>query len=192
MQSNETTDGHRPVSSHRLKRLAAKTGDEQYRHSYVATHTRQFLARQMHAFRGDKTQSEFGKLLGKPQSVVSRLEDPGYGKWTLQTLFEVARKLDVAVEVRFVDFPTFFKTSGDMSDDAVCPSAYDQQAIDRLAADAETPSSGSAAGFLKLVEQANAQVTSMEKWADRPEDVPMIATKQDNNPLRVESKRQQS
>jgi len=67
----------------------------------------QFLARQMRAFRGDNSTSDFGKILDKPQSVVSRLEDPNYGKWTLQSLFDVAAKLNVAVTVRFVDFPNF-------------------------------------------------------------------------------------
>ena len=53
-----------------------------------------------------------------------------YGKWTLQTLFEVASKLDVAVIVRFVDFSTFMRLTGDMSDEASCPEAYDPNTIE--------------------------------------------------------------
>jgi hypothetical protein len=66
--------------------------------------------------------------------VSQRLENPNYGQWTLQTLFDIAQKLDKAVVVRFVDFPTFLKITGDFSDIAMNPMSYDQQAIDNLAA----------------------------------------------------------
>jgi hypothetical protein len=122
---------HHPADSHRTRRLADKMrGRKDYRDSYVSSHTRQFLARQMREFRGDRSQTEFGLHIEKQQTVVSRLEDPNYGKWTLQTLFEVATKLDVAVFVRFVDFPTFMRLSKDMSDEAKKPAPYDQDAMD--------------------------------------------------------------
>src|SRR5262249_31558562 len=91
------------ADSPRLRSLIEKFRDKEYRDSYIAGHTRRFLARQMRKFRGDESQTEFGALLDKRQTVVSRLEDPNYGKWTLQTLFEVATKLNIAVLVRFVD-----------------------------------------------------------------------------------------
>src|SRR5216684_4400995 len=99
----------RHADSPRLRSLIEKFRDKLYRDSYIASHTRRFLARQMRKFRGEMSQSEFGEIIGKRQTVVSRLEDPKYGKWTLQTLFEVGSKLDVAVIVRFVDFSTFMK-----------------------------------------------------------------------------------
>jgi hypothetical protein len=121
-----TDEKQSPVASHRDKSLIEKFKDKFYRDSYVASHTRRFLARQMRKFRGEKSQAEFGELINKRQTVVSRLEDPKYGKWTLQTLFEVASKLDVAVIVRFVDFSTFMKLTSDMSDEASRPVPYDQ------------------------------------------------------------------
>lgn len=120
-------------SRNRLIRLIAKLRDVSYRNSYVESHTKLFLARQMRAFRGDKTQKEFADALGVSQSVVSeRLENPNYGKSNLQTLFDTAAKLNIAVFVRFVDFETFLKLSGDMSDDAVHPREYDKDALDAL------------------------------------------------------------
>jgi hypothetical protein len=113
----------------RLRNLIEKFRNKAYRDTYVAGHTRRFLARQMRKFRGDVSQAEFGDLIGKRQTVVSRLEDPKYGKWTLQTLFDVASKLNVAVIVRFVDIPTFLKLSEDMSDEASCPQPYDEAGI---------------------------------------------------------------
>ena len=133
-------DGQHHASSHRFARLVPKLADKAYRNSYVAHQTRQFLARQVRALRGDKSQNEFGALLDKPQSVVSRLEDPNYGKWTLQTLFDVAARLDRAVIVRIVDYPTFLRFTSDMTDAAARPEAYEQDAVDSLAsaASAET------------------------------------------------------
>jgi hypothetical protein len=92
-------------------RKAKKLRNRKHRHSYVVDYTRRFLARQMRAFRGERSQSEFGDLIGKRRTQVSRLEDPAYGKWTLQTLFDVAEKLEVEVFVRFVDHSTFLRLS---------------------------------------------------------------------------------
>src|SRR5262249_36211598 len=113
------------ADSPRLHSLVEKFRDKAYRDSYIASHTRRFLARQVRKFRGNKSQSEFGKLIDKRQTVVSRLEDPKYGKWTLQTLFDVAAKLNVAVIVRFVDIPTYLKNTQDMSESASLPATYD-------------------------------------------------------------------
>jgi len=118
------------VDSPRFKSLIEKFRDKSYRDSYIASHTRRFLARQMRKFRGDKSQSEFGDLINKRQTVVSRLEDSKYGKWTLQTLFDVAAKLNVAVIVRFVDIPTFLTFTENMSDSASYPRSYDETEID--------------------------------------------------------------
>lgn len=114
------------VGSLRFSRLIEKFKDRDYRHSFVVAHTRRFLARQMRKFRGDKSQDAFAAVLGKQQTVVSRLEDPTYGKWTLQSLFDVAEKLDLAVFVRFVDHRTFLKLSDDLSDEASGPLNYEE------------------------------------------------------------------
>jgi hypothetical protein len=73
---------------------------------------------------------QFAEMIGKRQTVVSRLEDPNYGKWTLQTLLDVARKLDVAVFVRFVDFPRFIYLTSDISEEAARPRPYDQSLLE--------------------------------------------------------------
>ena len=125
---------HRLVDFHRLSSLVEKFSDKACRDLCIASHTRRFLARQMRKFRGNKSQSEFGNLIGRRQTVVSRLEDPNYGKWTLQTLFAVARKLNVAVVVRFVDFPTFLTFTEDMSENASDPKEFNQNDLDKMLA----------------------------------------------------------
>jgi transcriptional regulator with XRE-family HTH domain len=55
------------------------------------------------------TQSDLAKRLKTSQAVVSRLEDPSYGKYTLQTLMDVANALDVGLQVRLVSFISMFQ-----------------------------------------------------------------------------------
>jgi hypothetical protein len=121
------------VASHRFPTLAEKFHDKQYRHGYVAAHTRGVLARQMRNFRGELSQADFAAKIGKQKTVVGRLENPGYGGWSLRTMLEIAREEDVAVLARFVDFPTFLGFTDDMSDEAFCPRAYHSIETDEFA-----------------------------------------------------------
>jgi len=122
-----------PAGSHRLLSLAEKMHEKDYRDGYVAAHTRQVLAKQMREFRGDKSQTEFADLLDKRQTMVSRLENPNYSGWTVSTILEVASKLDVAAFVRFANFPTFLKYSGDLSESALRPQSYNREQVDDFA-----------------------------------------------------------
>jgi transcriptional regulator with XRE-family HTH domain len=99
------------------KKLLEKLQRKAYRHAYLAQHVRRGIAYQIRAMRDQRKwkQGTFAQSLGKPQSVVSRLEDPDYGKVTLQTLLEVANVFDVALEVRFVSYSTFICNTRDVS-----------------------------------------------------------------------------
>jgi hypothetical protein len=123
----------RPVHSSRLRTLVREFHNKEFRDTYVAAHTRRFLARQMRKFRGQMSQTEFAGILDKRQTIVSRLENPNYSGWTLSTLLEIASKLDVGVFVRFVDFPTFLKYTGVQSEAALHPKSYDAKEIDDFA-----------------------------------------------------------
>lgn len=109
------------ATSHRLWALAEKFHDKQYRDGYVASHTRRVLAEQMRNFRGDLTQADYAAKIGKQKTVIGRLENPAYSGWSLRTMHEVARKENVAVIARFVDFPTFLSFTDDLSSEALRP-----------------------------------------------------------------------
>ena len=66
--------------SHRVTSLAKKLRSKKYRDSYLSSHIRMFLANQLASLQGEMSQQEFGQLLGKPQPIVSRLQNPDYGK----------------------------------------------------------------------------------------------------------------
>lgn len=107
--------------------------DKDFRHSYMESHVKRFLAAQMKSLRGDKSQKEFAEILDTDQSTVSsRYENSEYGKNTLQTLLDIAEKLDIALVARFVSFPEFFKITSDYSDEAYAPSSYEHKQIESL------------------------------------------------------------
>jgi hypothetical protein len=114
----------------RNERLAKRLRNKAYRDSYLGSRIRQFLAHQMRSFRGERSQAEFGRIIGQSQSVISeRLESPAYGKWNLQTLLDIAAKLDVALIVQFVDWPTFVKFTHEITDETVRPTAFAERQL---------------------------------------------------------------
>jgi transcriptional regulator with XRE-family HTH domain len=99
----------------------------------MARQLKLFLAEQIRALRGELTQKQFGDKIGKPQSVVSRLEKEADRQISVQTLIDIAKPLDIAVIIRFVDYPAFLRYTEDYSDTAIAPRPYDQNAVDALA-----------------------------------------------------------
>ena len=122
-QLNAMAAEHPHVTSRKI-RLFAKLRDKTYRDGFVASRARRFLAHQMRSLRGETSQVDFGKQLGKPQSVVSRLEDPAYGKWTVQTLLEIGASLDRAVLIQFVDWGTCLTITEDADELASAPASF--------------------------------------------------------------------
>jgi transcriptional regulator with XRE-family HTH domain len=111
------------------KRLWEKLQRRAYRQAYLAEHVRRGIAYQIRALRDQRgwKQGEFSKRLDKPQSVVCRLEDPNYGKVTVQTLLEVANVFDVALEVRFVPYSSFVLNTRDVSSSAMHVPSFDDE-----------------------------------------------------------------
>jgi transcriptional regulator with XRE-family HTH domain len=99
------------------KKLLERLRKRPFRNAYVAEHVRRGVAYQIRALRDQRgwNQGQFAKELGKPQSVVSRLEDPSYGKYTVQTLLEISSVFDVALQVRFVPYSKFLRQARDVS-----------------------------------------------------------------------------
>lgn len=64
------------------------------------------LAYQMRAMREARkwSQGDLAARVDMPQTAISRLESPSYGKPTITTLKRIARVYDVALDVRFVPF----------------------------------------------------------------------------------------
>jgi len=80
--------------------------DPKSRHDYIASHTQNFLAAQVRALRGDRTQKAFAELVGITQQQVSQLER-GHSYPSLRVMLRIAAALDHAVIAGWVDFATF-------------------------------------------------------------------------------------
>jgi transcriptional regulator with XRE-family HTH domain len=80
--------------------------DKEYRDEYLDGYVKAGIAYQVHAIRTHLklTQAEFAAKINKKQSVVSRLENTEYGAVTVSTLLEIAKSLDIALDVRFSSY----------------------------------------------------------------------------------------
>jgi transcriptional regulator with XRE-family HTH domain len=111
------------------KKLLDRLRKPAFRRAYTAEHVRRGVAYQIRALRDHRgwNQGRFAKEIGKPQSVVSRLEDPSYGKYTIQTLLEIASVFDVALQVRFVSFSEFLRQTRNVSTAAMLVETFDRE-----------------------------------------------------------------
>jgi len=90
----------------KYKQIVNNLTSKEYRDLYVENHITNGIAFQIHSMRDSRkwTQKKLAESIGTKQGVVSRLENPNYGKYSLDTLKKVAASFDVALLVSFVPF----------------------------------------------------------------------------------------
>jgi transcriptional regulator with XRE-family HTH domain len=132
--------GHAGSSTIPSQTFLQELVDDERRDGFVADSVRTRLALLIRALREQNgwSQAELGCRLGKPQSVVSRLEDPDY-KLSLQTLFEVARAFRLPLYVDMPNWDEWFRLMEDMSSRNLRRQGFDPT---RLVALANVPQVG--------------------------------------------------
>ncbi len=111
----------------KISRLKSK----KYRDAYLEAQVHSWISHQFRALRTSMgfTQKEMAEKIGKPQSVVSRLENDEYGKVSVQTLLDVAHAVDVALLVQFVSYPDFLARMRDKSADGMVPETISESVV---------------------------------------------------------------
>ncbi len=106
-----------------------------FRDAYVFEHLKTGIAYQIRAMRDENewTQGRLGEEAKKPRNVITRLEDPNYGQFSLQTLREIAAAFNVALLVKFVPFSRLVEEYDDVSPRAlIAPNTNDSKEVQRL------------------------------------------------------------
>jgi transcriptional regulator with XRE-family HTH domain len=108
--------------------------EKAYREAFVAENISTGIAFQIRALRKKEvwSQEELGNRSGKPQNVISRLENPDYGKFTISTLLDIASAFDVALMVRFVPFSCLRFSLNDLSESALAVPKFEEERRDAL------------------------------------------------------------
>src|SRR5437867_6601772 len=149
------------------QRLIEKLKRKKYRDAYVVDHIKTWIAYQIRANREERglNQTQLGKRAGrKPQNVVSRLEDPDYGKYSIQTLLKIASAFDVALLVKFVPFSRWVREYDDVSPEKLVVKEFDEDdemlkewALEEAEAEAariEKKEGGTAVEYRRIVSQS--------------------------------------
>jgi transcriptional regulator with XRE-family HTH domain len=107
--------------------------ENSYRESYLDSHVRSSISYQIQALRSKLSlnQTEFGMLVGMPQSVISRLESMDHSV-SVATLLNIANKLKIGLQIRFCNFETV--VDEDVSPQAMTVETIDETMVRRVAA----------------------------------------------------------
>src|SRR5690349_1855695 len=109
--------------------LLGKLKSRTYRRAFRSAFVRNYVALQIRALRKAKfeSQGKLAKACGKPTNVISRLENPQYGKMSVSTMLELADAFDVGLTVKFVPFGDMAAEAENLSDDALIVQSFDEE-----------------------------------------------------------------
>lgn len=106
-----------------LSRLESKRA----RDAYVAAELINGIASQIRILRQQRgwSQLQLAEKLGTTQGVVSRLEDPSYGRFSIKTLLALGSIFDVSILARFLPFSQAVPVTWDTRREALEADAFD-------------------------------------------------------------------
>lgn len=101
--------------------LKKRFQDKEFRSAYVVDFVRSGVAYQVRDMREAREWSQkcLASKAETTQSVISRSENPEYGRFSVSTLLDLARAFDVALVIRFVPFRELFEIASDFSKSAM-------------------------------------------------------------------------
>jgi transcriptional regulator with XRE-family HTH domain len=107
-----------PFGSPWSEQFVRQLSDKEVRDEFAADQIRARIALLIRCLREQPnrnwTQAELGERAGKPQNVISRFEDPNYGKMSLQSLFDLAAAFDLPVWIDIPEWEDWFRLISDV------------------------------------------------------------------------------
>ena len=106
-----------------FNRLANKRA----RDAYVAAELANSISSQIRVLRQQRewSQKDLAEKLGTTQGVVSRLEDPSYGRFSIKTLLELGSIFDVSILARFLPFSQSVQVTWDTRRESLEAESFD-------------------------------------------------------------------
>ncbi len=113
----------------RRKKIIDELRDKEYRDAFVVEHIDTGIPFQVRTLREQDerrwTQKELGDRAGMAQESISRIEDPNYGKLTLNTLKRLASAFDIGLMVRFVPLSELVEWELNLSTESLKALSFD-------------------------------------------------------------------
>lgn len=111
------------------------------------------------------TQTQLAELLGgkSKQPLVSGWENPNYGKYTMETLKDLANAFDVGLLVRFVPFNSLIDWAINLTPDNIAPPSFAEEEKIIAQAGASTTHGHPDAQIIQFVTIADATLEKPEK-----------------------------
>ena len=114
------------MTTTRREQIVKNIEDKESRDYFVEEHISTSIPFQIRAIRESlsKTQKQLAKEMSTGQSVISQLENPDYGNFTLNTLKKIASIFDVALIVKFAPFSELVDSFINLDHDKIAATTY--------------------------------------------------------------------
>jgi transcriptional regulator with XRE-family HTH domain len=157
-----------------LLKLLEEVNNPEYRRGLVEGHAKDTIAFQIRQLRKAEgwEQRDLARELGNPnlQPMISRYENPDYGRYSITTLLQLAAVFDVALVVRFAPFSELLEWDLSATRQTLAPPSYrNDLGLAVLAERAQQPS-GSGLGLGNLGSAVPRQPQPESRLRSRGED----------------------